>query len=296
MGTVYAATAVEDVPGLHSGDRVALKIVHPHLLRRPGFFRRFVREAELGRRVHHDNVVRTFFADACMDGTAPAHYLVMEYVEGQTLRKLLAEVGQVPEELCRQIGSGVARALVAIHAAGVVHRDPQSGRRAYDHRADRGPALRSRGRTRAVRVAGSVAPGPSRAPDREHATRSPGRVALAGREPRARATHRDPPPQPEGPRRPAVRDAALGASRHGARWPGRPQVRWQPVLRVRTAAGAARGPVPSAAGRWELAHDRDHARDPTAVVDLRSRERGRPRRRGAQSPRCRRVRRIRVRR
>src|SRR3990172_4169430 len=47
----------------------------------------------------------------------------MEYVEGQTLRALLDELGTVPEELCRHVGREVAKGLVAIHAAGVVHRD-----------------------------------------------------------------------------------------------------------------------------------------------------------------------------
>ena len=51
------------------------------------------------------------------------HYLVMEQVEGQTLRGLLADLGRVPEELCRHVGREIARALVAIHAGGAVHRD-----------------------------------------------------------------------------------------------------------------------------------------------------------------------------
>src|SRR6185295_5468949 len=49
--------------------------------------------------------------------------LVMEYVEGRTLRGLLDEIGRAPEELCRHVGREVAEGLAAIHAAGVVHRD-----------------------------------------------------------------------------------------------------------------------------------------------------------------------------
>ena len=123
MGTVYAAVAEDDVPGVACGARVALKVVHPHLLRRPGFFRRFVREAEMGRRVQHGNVVRTLFVDAALDGAVPTHYLAMEYVEGQTLRSLLAEIERAPEELCRHVAMEVTKGLAAIHAAGVVHRD-----------------------------------------------------------------------------------------------------------------------------------------------------------------------------
>jgi len=102
-----------------AGDRYAIKIVHPHLLDTPGFFKRFLREAEIGRGVRHPNVVRTLDCDAL----GGHHFLVMEYVEGQHLRDLLAEIEQIPEELCRHIGREVAKGLAAIHAAGVVHRD-----------------------------------------------------------------------------------------------------------------------------------------------------------------------------
>jgi serine/threonine protein kinase/tetratricopeptide (TPR) repeat protein len=115
MGTVFLA---------QDGDsRVAVKVLHAHLLGRHGFFKRFLREAELGRRVRHENVVATLDAGAAEIDGAAVHYLVMEQVEGRTLRALLDELGRVPEELCRHIGGEIARALVAIHAAGAVHRD-----------------------------------------------------------------------------------------------------------------------------------------------------------------------------
>src|SRR5215471_4206045 len=101
MGKVYAARVEGRVPRLDVGARVALKVVHPHLLETPGFFKRFLREAEIGKAVVHENVVRTFDADAVAVGGAQHHFLVMEYVEGQTLRALLAELERVPEELCR---------------------------------------------------------------------------------------------------------------------------------------------------------------------------------------------------
>ncbi len=119
MGTVYRAF---DAAG---GDRtaVALKVIHPHLFDRKGFFRRFLREAEIGRRIRHPNVVRTLDADECVDGSECHRFLVMEYVEGRTLRAALAEAGKLPEALCRHVGCEVASALAAIHAAGAVHRD-----------------------------------------------------------------------------------------------------------------------------------------------------------------------------
>jgi tetratricopeptide (TPR) repeat protein len=125
MGTVWKASVESSraPAGLRAGQTVALKVIHPHLLAKPGFFKRFLREAELGKAVRHENVVRTYDVDATeVDGRA-APYLVMEYVEGQTLRGLLTEIQRVPEELCRHVGREVARALAAIHAAGIVHRD-----------------------------------------------------------------------------------------------------------------------------------------------------------------------------
>jgi serine/threonine protein kinase/tetratricopeptide (TPR) repeat protein len=115
MGTVYLA---ED-----GAARTAVKVIHAHLLTRRGFFERFLREADIGKRVRHANVVATLDADAAdLDGRA-VHFLVMEHVEGRTLRALLGELARVPEELCRHVGREVAKALVAIHAAGAVHRD-----------------------------------------------------------------------------------------------------------------------------------------------------------------------------
>ena len=57
MGKVYAATVSGRAVGLTEGDRVALKVVHPHLLETEGFFQRFLREAQLGASIRHENVV-----------------------------------------------------------------------------------------------------------------------------------------------------------------------------------------------------------------------------------------------
>ncbi len=123
MGKVYRAEATRAVAGLEPGCTVALKVIHPHLLESPGFFARFQREARIGHDVCHPNVVRCLDCDTCeVDGLTP-HYLVMEYVEGQTLRDLFQDLGIVPEELCRHIGREVAKGLQAIHAAGAIHRD-----------------------------------------------------------------------------------------------------------------------------------------------------------------------------
>jgi tetratricopeptide (TPR) repeat protein len=115
MGKVYAATGPEGV--------VALKDVHPHLLETPGFFKRFMREAQLGQAIRHDNVVRTLDCDQEFGGGTATCFLVMEYVEGQTLSDLLRELERVPEELCRHVAREICKGLAAVHDAGVVHRD-----------------------------------------------------------------------------------------------------------------------------------------------------------------------------
>jgi tetratricopeptide (TPR) repeat protein len=117
MGTVYLATVDA------TNERVAVKVLHPHLLVRPDSVRRLLREADIGRRVCHDNVVRTLDAVQAEDGAERLQLVVMEYVEGRTLRALLDDLARLPEELCRHVGREVARALAAIHAAGAVHRD-----------------------------------------------------------------------------------------------------------------------------------------------------------------------------
>src|SRR5438445_2869824 len=124
MGTVWKAVVEgPPPPGLRAGQAVAIKLIHHHLIARPGFLKRFLREAEIGREVRHENVVRTFDAAADESEGRKAPSLAMELLEGQTLRGLLSELVRLPEELCRHVGLEVAKALAAIHAAGIVHRD-----------------------------------------------------------------------------------------------------------------------------------------------------------------------------
>ncbi len=123
MGSVYLATALDDAPGVKANDRVAVKVVHPHLLERGGFFKRFMREAEIGRSVRHGNVVRTYDVDMLAVDGKQVNFMVMEYVEGRTLRALLEDLKTVPETLLREVARQVAAGLEAIHAAGIVHRD-----------------------------------------------------------------------------------------------------------------------------------------------------------------------------
>ena len=116
MGRVFEAVD-ED------GTRVALKLVHAHLVGRAGYLARFLREFEAGQRVDHDGVVRTLASGIVdLDGVETP-YLVLEYVEGQNLGQLIAELAPLSERLCRLIAGRVAEGLTALHDAGLVHRD-----------------------------------------------------------------------------------------------------------------------------------------------------------------------------
>ncbi|MFD0684733.1 serine/threonine-protein kinase [Actinomadura fibrosa] len=101
------------------GRAVAVKVVRAELGSDEQFRRRFAREAEAARRVggfHTAQVVD-------LDLTADPPWLVTAYVPGPSLATVVAEHGALPERSLRVLGAGLAEALEAIHAAGLVHRD-----------------------------------------------------------------------------------------------------------------------------------------------------------------------------
>ncbi|MGW1196373.1 protein kinase domain-containing protein [Streptomyces sp. NPDC002536] len=84
--------------------------------------KRFAREVRIMRRLDHPNL--THLIDGGVDeadGGRP--YLTMEFLEGETLRDLIEEEGQLPLDWTAAIGAQIAAGLAAAHAAGVVHRD-----------------------------------------------------------------------------------------------------------------------------------------------------------------------------
>jgi len=123
MGRVYLAELEEDRPYGRVGERVALKILHPHLLDRMEEVQRFQRESEIGSDLIHENVVRTYDSGHEDTDLGTIHYLVMEYVEGRTLRQLMRAMKVLPEPLLRDLAQSIAHGLEAIHARGVTHRD-----------------------------------------------------------------------------------------------------------------------------------------------------------------------------
>lgn len=105
--------------------QVAIKIMDPRFADDRSFVERFEREARSAARLHHPHVVAVHdqgfdLRDGEESGRA---FLIMELVDGGTLRDLLAERGRLDVPLALSIAEPVLSALGAAHAAGLVHRD-----------------------------------------------------------------------------------------------------------------------------------------------------------------------------
>jgi serine/threonine protein kinase len=102
--------------------KVAVKIMHPHLAEDEAFVARFIREAKAAAALSHPNIVAVQDQGWNQNGT-PAVFIVMELVEGHTLREYLFERGSlsVPEVIRHLIP--ILSALSAAHKIGIVHRD-----------------------------------------------------------------------------------------------------------------------------------------------------------------------------
>ena len=81
---------------------------------------RFEREARAEAKIVHPNVVSVHDVGQHEDGRP---YIVMDYVEGRSLQTVIAEDGALSSERVAILGAGIARALAAAHALGIVHRD-----------------------------------------------------------------------------------------------------------------------------------------------------------------------------
>ena len=125
MGVVYRATQ------LPLGRTVALKVVAPERAADPTFHARFERETRLAAAIDHPNVIPVYEAGE-QDGRL---YLVMRWVEGGDLQRLIAESGQ-PRPRARGGDRGPGR----VRARGGARRRPRAPRREAGERADRGRA------------------------------------------------------------------------------------------------------------------------------------------------------------
>jgi beta-lactam-binding protein with PASTA domain/serine/threonine protein kinase len=117
MSTVYLAT------DRRLDRRVALKVLYPHLAEEPGFIDRFEQEAKSAARLSHPNVVGVLDQGVDdLDGQSVA-YLVMEFVEGSTLRDELRQHGSLTPRHALRLLDAVVEGLAAAHDAGLIHRD-----------------------------------------------------------------------------------------------------------------------------------------------------------------------------
>ena len=117
MSEVYAA---EDTV---LGRQVAVKMLRPEMARDVNFRERFYREAQNSGKLNHPNIVAVYdTGETELDGmTIP--YIVMERVNGRTLRDIIREDGALSAQEAADILKPVADALQASHEAGIIHRD-----------------------------------------------------------------------------------------------------------------------------------------------------------------------------
>src|SRR3954454_10705274 len=113
MGRVYIAEHVA------LGRKSAVKVMNPSLANSAEAISRFNREAANASRINHPNVAQIYdFGDT----SSGMLYLAMEFVEGETLRELIARNGPLPLARAADITRQIGDALAAAHHMGIVHR------------------------------------------------------------------------------------------------------------------------------------------------------------------------------
>jgi eukaryotic-like serine/threonine-protein kinase len=112
MASIYRGTDLE------TACPVAIKVPHPEIESDVVFFDRFHREADIGRKLEHPGVAKVL-----PDPDAGRVCMIMEWVEGIPLRKILDAQGKIPQERAVRIALRICGVLGYIHEQGVVHRD-----------------------------------------------------------------------------------------------------------------------------------------------------------------------------
>jgi serine/threonine protein kinase len=113
MGTVYKGRHRE------TGQIVAIKVLAPHTVGNPVLMKRFEQEYNAARQLDHPNIVRALE----IDNTGSTPYMVMEFVEGESLGSKLEREGRLPEAEAKRLIIQVAQGLYKAHKQRLVHRD-----------------------------------------------------------------------------------------------------------------------------------------------------------------------------
>ncbi|HTL35442.1 MAG TPA: serine/threonine-protein kinase [Kofleriaceae bacterium] len=114
MGEVYRAQ--------HEilGRSAAIKVLRPELTENDSLVTRFINEAKAASAIRHPGIIEVLDFGVTEDGR---NYLVMEFLEGESLAKRLEKRKRLPDHEAAEIGRGIAAALDAAHKKGIVHRD-----------------------------------------------------------------------------------------------------------------------------------------------------------------------------
>ncbi|QKT05779.1 Stk1 family PASTA domain-containing Ser/Thr kinase [Gordonia sp. X0973] len=102
---------------------VAIKVLRADLARDPSFYLRFRREAQNAAKLNHPTIVQVFDTGEAQTDDGPLPFIVMEYVEGETLRDILRADGPLSERQALTWMADVAAAMDFSHRAHIVHRD-----------------------------------------------------------------------------------------------------------------------------------------------------------------------------
>jgi beta-lactam-binding protein with PASTA domain/tRNA A-37 threonylcarbamoyl transferase component Bud32 len=112
---------------LRLGREVAVKVLRGDLARDPSSQVRFRREAQAAASLNHPAIVAVYDTGEDRTATGATPYIVMEYVEGETLRDLLRREGRLSPERAMSLTADICAALDFSHRNGIVHRDVKPG-------------------------------------------------------------------------------------------------------------------------------------------------------------------------
>jgi beta-lactam-binding protein with PASTA domain/predicted Ser/Thr protein kinase len=112
---------------LRLGREVAVKVLRSDLARDPSFQVRFRREAQAAASLNHPAIVAVYDTGEDRTTTGATPYIVMEYVEGETLRDVIRREGHLSPERAMSLAADICGALDFSHRNGIVHRDVKPG-------------------------------------------------------------------------------------------------------------------------------------------------------------------------